>query len=137
MFRNPNDDEVRSFLAGVRRIAVVGLSPKQDRPSFRVSYYLQAEGFTIVPVRPGVNDVLGETAYPTLADVPGSVDLVDVFRRAEEVGAVVDAAIANGARGVWIQSGIINEEAAARARDAGLFVVMDRCLMVEHARLLG
>ncbi|WP_432723806.1 CoA-binding protein [Jeongeupia wiesaeckerbachi] len=137
MFRNPSDDEVRAFLSGVRRIAVVGLSPKPDRPSFRVSRYMQAAGFSIVPVRPGVDAVLGETAYPALADVPGDVDLVDVFRRAEDVGGVVDDAIGRGARGIWIQSGIINEDAAIRARDAGLFVVMDRCLMVEHARLLG
>ncbi|BCL76369.1 CoA-binding protein [Jeongeupia sp. HS-3] len=137
MFRNPSDTEVRAFLAGVKRIAVLGLSPKPDRPSYRVSRYMQAAGFTIVPVRPGISEVLGETAYPALADVPGDIDLVDVFRRAEEVGAVVDAAIATGARGVWIQSGIINDDAATKARDAGLFVVMDRCLMVEHARLLG
>ncbi|GHD66873.1 CoA-binding protein [Jeongeupia chitinilytica] len=137
MFHNPTDAELRDFLSGVRRIAVVGLSPKRDRPSFRVAWYLQAEGFSIVPVRPGVDDVLGETAYPTLEDVPGDVDLVDVFRRAEEVGAVVEAAISKGARGIWIQSGIINEAAAERARDAGLFVVMDRCLMVEHARLMA
>ena len=137
LFLNPSDDEVRHFLSGVRRIAVVGLSPKSTRPSHGVSAYMQRVGYQIVPVRPLVSDVLGEPAYADLASVPGDIDLVNVFRRAEEVDAVVDAAIAKGARGIWIQLGIVNVTAAQRARDAGLFVVMDACLMVEHARLFA
>ncbi|SMC28667.1 hypothetical protein SAMN02745857_03363 [Andreprevotia lacus DSM 23236] len=137
VFNNPPDADIRDFLIAMRRIAVVGLSPKPERASYRVSRYMQQRGYGIVPVRPLVAEVLGEPAWPDLASVPGEIDLVNVFRRAEEVDAVVDAAIACGAKGVWIQLGIINEAAALRARAAGLFVVMDACLMVEHARLLG
>ncbi|KAF0814547.1 hypothetical protein IGB42_00601 [Andreprevotia sp. IGB-42] len=136
-FRNPPDEAIRAFLADATRIAVVGLSPNASRPSHGVSRYMQRAGYRIVPVRPLVTEVLGEPAYADLANVPGDIDLVDVFRRAEEVDAVVDAAIARGARGIWIQLGIVNEPAALRARAAGLFVVMDACLMVEHARLFA
>ncbi|WP_035058792.1 CoA-binding protein [Andreprevotia chitinilytica] len=136
-FANPDDQTIRDFLATVRTIAVVGLSPKTNRPSHGVAAYLKRVGYQIIPVRPLVAEVLGEPAYPDLASVPGDIDLVDVFRRAEEVDAVVDAAIARGARGIWIQLDIVNEPAAQRARDAGLFVVMDACLLVEHARLFA
>ncbi|GGP22472.1 CoA-binding protein [Silvimonas iriomotensis] len=135
MFQNPSDDEIRSLLERVKRIAVVGLSPKPDRPSFGVSQVMQRAGYQIVPVRPMVSEVLGEKAWATLKDVPGKVDLVNVFRRAEEIDAVVDDAIAIGAPAIWIQLGIVNEAAAARARAAGLMVVMDKCIKIEYMRL--
>ncbi len=135
MFQNPSDDEIRALLQRVKRIAVVGLSPKPDRPSYGVSQVMQRAGYQIVPVRPMVTEVLGEKAYATLKDVPDAVDLVNVFRRAEEVDAVVDEAIAIGAPAIWIQLGIVNDAAAERARAAGLMVVMDKCIKIEYMRL--
>ncbi|MDR3427024.1 MULTISPECIES: CoA-binding protein [Silvimonas] len=135
MFQNPSDDEIRDLLKRVKRIAVVGLSPKPDRPSFGVSQIMQRAGYQIVPVRPLVTEVLGEQAYPDLAHVPGPVDLVNVFRRAEEIDAIVDEAIAIGAPAIWIQLGIVNNEAAQKAKDAGLVVVMDKCIKIEYMRL--
>lgn len=135
MFKNPSDNEIRALLQRVKRIAVVGLSPKADRPSYGVSQVMQGAGYQIVPVRPLVAEVLGEKAYPDLASVPGPVDLVNVFRRAEEIDAVVDEAIAIGAPALWIQLGIVNEAAALRAQAAGLTVVMDRCIKIDYARL--
>ncbi len=134
-FQNPSDDAIRSLLQTIKTIAVVGLSPQPDRPSFRVAQIMQAGGYRIIPVRPLVAEVLGETAYPDLASVPGPIDLIDVFRKAEDVDAVVDEAIRLKLPAIWIQLGIINEAAAARAQAAGLFVVMDRCLKVEWQRL--
>ena len=135
MFQNPSDAEVRALLERVKRIAVVGLSPKPDRPSFGVSQVMQRAGYQIVPVRPLVSEVLGEKAYGTLGDIPGQVDLVNVFRRAEEIDAVVDEAIAIGAPAIWIQLGIVNDAAAERAKAAGLTVVMDKCIKIEYMRL--
>ncbi|KPC53700.1 CoA-binding protein [Amantichitinum ursilacus] len=137
MFRNPSDAEIRALLQRVHRIAVVGLSPKPDRPSYGVSQVMQRAGYQIVPVRPLVAEVLGEQAYPDLSSIPGPVDLVNVFRRAEEIDAVVDEAIAIKAPAIWIQLGIVNEAAAQRAQDAGLVVVMDRCIKIDYARLLA
>jgi hypothetical protein len=136
MFANPPDSLLRSLFTDSRRIAVVGLSPQPSRPSYRVSRQMQAWGFQIVPVRPLVAEVLGQPAYGRLEDVPGKVDIVNVFRNASEVDAIVDSAIAIGAPAIWIQQGIVNEPAALRAQAAGLTVVMDRCIMVEYARLL-
>lgn len=136
-FANPPDEELAALLRGVRTIAVVGLSPNPWRASHSVSAYMAQAGYRIVPVNPGVRAVLGQRAWPRLADVPEPVDLVDIFRRSELAGAHVDEAIAKGARAVWLQEGVWDEAAAARARAAGLVVVMDRCLMVEHRRLLG
>lgn len=136
MFANPPDSLLRSLFTDCRRIAVVGLSPQPSRPSYRVSRQMQAWGFQIVPVRPLVAEVLGQPAYGRLEDVPGQVDIVNVFRNASEVDAIVDSAIAIGAPAIWIQQGIVNEPAALRAQAAGLTVVMDRCIMVEYARLL-
>jgi len=135
MFKNPSEQEQARFFANLKRIAVVGLSPQPARPSYRVSAKMQQWGFQIVPVRPLVQSVLGETAYASLADVPGKIDLVNIFRRAEELDALVDQCIALEIPAIWIQLGIVNESAAQRARDAGIFVVMDRCIMVEYARL--
>ena len=118
----------------MKRIAVVGLSSNPSRESYGVARYLQRHGYEIIPVNPNETEVLGVPAHASLRDLPEPPEVVDVFRRAEYVGAVVDDAIAAGAKAVWIQLGIINYEAARKAREAGLLVVMDRCIMVEHAR---
>ncbi|XZG70755.1 CoA-binding protein [Chitinibacteraceae bacterium HSL-7] len=135
-FQNPSDAEIAALLARTRRIAVVGLSDKPGRASYGVSRLMQQWGFTIVPVNPLLTEVLGERAYPDLIAIDGEVDLVNVFRRPEEVDAIVDDAIAVGAKALWLQLDVINESAAERARAAGLTVVMDRCLMVEYGRLV-
>lgn len=126
---------IEKILKGSKAIAVVGLSPKPDRPSHRVASYLQAQGYRIIPVNPTVEEVLGERSYPDLASVPKEIDVVDIFRRPKHVPAIVEAAIAKGAKAIWMQEGIVHEEAAARARAAGLLVVMDRCMFKEHQRL--
>ncbi len=129
------DDELRQVISGARTIAVVGLSPKEHRDSFRVAKYLQDLGYRIVPVNPNAREVLGETAYERLEDVPYPIDIVDVFRRPDAVEEIARGAVAVGARAIWFQIGVVNESAAAMASDAGLDVVMDRCLMVDHGRL--
>ena len=136
MFRNPANEEIRDLLARTRTIAVVGLSPRPERPSHRIARRLQSWGYRVIPVRPAVSEVLGEKAYPRLADVPHRIDLVDVFRAAEQVGPIVEQCIALGLRAIWIQEGIVNEPAAERARAAGMVVVMDRCISVEYRRLM-
>jgi uncharacterized protein len=128
-------DEVREILTECKTIAVVGLSENPIRDSYHVAAYLQSRGYRIVPVNPSVTEVLGERAYPGLRDVPVPIDLVDIFRRSDAVPPVVEDAIAIGAKAVWMQEGVVHEEAAARARAAGLKVVMDRCTLKEHARL--
>ncbi|SFN03558.1 hypothetical protein SAMN05660284_00331 [Formivibrio citricus] len=135
-FQNPSDTEIRDLLLRVKNIAVVGLSPHPDRPSFGVSRVMQQAGYRIIPVRPGVTEVLNEKAWPDLSSVPDAIDLVDVFRKAEDVDAVVDEAIALKLPAIWIQLGIVNEAAAERARAAGMVVVMDKCLKVEWRRLM-
>ncbi|MHB1353511.1 MAG: CoA-binding protein [Thiobacillus sp.] len=134
-FVNPDDDTLRGLLDGVRTIAVVGLSPQPARPSFRVAQAMQGYGFRIVPVRPAVEQVLGEKAYARLADIPFQVDLVDVFRAAEHVPAIVEQCLALNFPAIWIQEGIVHAEAAERGRAAGMTVVMDRCLLKEYIRL--
>ena len=118
-------------------IAVVGLSPKPDRPSHRVAAYLQSQGYRIIPINPNATEVLGEHSYPDLRSVPDPIDLVDIFRRSEEVPPVVEEAIAVGAKAVWMQDGVINEAAAAQARAAGLPVVMNNCSMRVHSRMMA
>lgn len=130
-------DPIRDILARSKVIAVVGLSSKPHRPSYGVARYLQNMGYRIIPVNPNETEVLGERSYPQLDDVPIKVDIVDVFRRSEYVPPVVESAIAIGARMVWMQEGVVHEGAAARARSAGLDVVMDRCLLKEHAQRFG
>jgi predicted CoA-binding protein len=134
---NPvTDKRMLAILQNSRVIAVVGLSRKPDRPSHGVARYLQEEGYRIIPVSPNLNGmVLGEQSYPDLLSIPEPVDLVDIFRRAEDVSPVVEEAIRIGAQAVWMQLGITNEQAAEMAREAGLQVVMDRCTLVEHRRL--
>jgi predicted CoA-binding protein len=133
------DREIEDIVKGAKTIAVVGLSPKADRPSFRVASYLQSQGYRIIPVRPGVETILGEKAYPSLSDIPSDVviDVVDIFRKSEDVPPVVEEAIKRNAETVWMQEGIINEEAAQKAEAAGLKVVMDRCMLKEHRRFIG
>ena len=126
---------IKRILEECRTIAVVGLSSNPMRPSNSVSGYMKRQGYRIVPVNPNEREALGEKAYASLADVPVAVDLVDVFRRSEEAGAVVDEAIRVGAKAVWLQEGVIDRAAAMRARDAGLLVVMDRCILKEHLRM--
>lgn len=133
----PGADPIRDILTRSKVIAVVGLSSKPHRPSHGVARYLQTVGYRIIPVNPNEKEVLGEKSYPQLEDVPIKVDIVDIFRRSELVPPVVDSAIAIGARTVWMQEGVIHEEAAARARAAGVQVVMDRCLLKEHVQRFG
>jgi predicted CoA-binding protein len=125
-----------NLLRNAKTIAVVGLSSRRTRPSYGVSEYMQSAGYRIIPVNPNESEVLGEKAYPTLDDVPEHVDIVDIFRRSELVPEVVDAAIRIGARGVWMQEGVIHEDAAKKARAAGLEVVMDHCILKEHRKML-
>jgi predicted CoA-binding protein len=133
---SPDDRQLRALLGDSRTIAVVGLSSKPWRHSYRVASYMQAAGYRIIPVNPKETEVLGEPAYPTLADVPEPVDVVDVFRRAETTPEVAREAVQIGAKALWLQSGIVNEEAGRIAKEAGLSVIMGRCMMVEHDRLL-
>jgi predicted CoA-binding protein len=130
------DHALRAIFESSKTIAVVGLSDKPDRDSYRVAKYLQAHGYRIIPVNPAVAEVLGERSYASVADIPEPVDVVDIFRKPEAVGPVVEEAIAAGAKVVWMQLGVVNEPAAAAARAAGLQVVMDRCMQVEHRRLM-
>ncbi|MFH1851203.1 MAG: CoA-binding protein [Candidatus Neomarinimicrobiota bacterium] len=116
----------------MKTIAVVGLSATAGRPSYNVAAYLQAHGYRIIPVNPGQTEILGEKAYPDLKNIPGAVDVVDVFRRPEHVAAVVDETLAIGARALWLQDGVIDETAAKKAEDAGLLVVMDDCMLRRH-----
>ena len=125
------------ILETYRTIAMVGLSSNPFRPSHFAAIYMLAEGYRVIPVNPRETDVLGERAYPSLSAVPGSIDLVNVFRRSEEAGAVVDEAIRIQAKAVWLQEGVVDEAAALRARQAGLQVVMDRCWLKEYVRCVG
>jgi predicted CoA-binding protein len=129
----PNTSEI---LRRSKTIAVVGLSNKRFRPSYGVSEYMQHAGYRIIPVNPAESEVLGEKSYPDLESVPEHVDIVDVFRRSEFVPEVVDAAIKIGANCVWMQEDVVNEDAAVKAREAGLDVVMDRCILKEHRKMM-
>jgi uncharacterized protein len=127
-------DPVQDLLEKTRTIAVVGLSSNRARASYGVAQYLQSAGYRIIPVNPNVKEVLGEKAVARLEDIHEPVDIVNIFRRSEQAGAVVDAAIRLGAKAVWLQEGVLDEAAAGRARQAGLFVMMDSCILKEHAR---
>ncbi len=118
-----------------RAVAVVGASPKPERDSHKVASYLIEQGYHVIPVNPRAKEMLGRESYPDLSSIPEKVEVVDIFRRSEEVMPIVAEAIKIGAKAVWMQEGIINEEAAAKARDAGLLVVMDKCMRKEHQRL--
>ena len=127
-------DTIKKILDECKTIAVVGLSSDSGRPSFGVASYMRRSGYKVIPVNPNEIEVFGEKAYPSLADVPDRIDLVDVFRRPSEAGHAVDEAIALSVKAVWLQEGVIDNAAAQRAQDAGLLVVMDRCWLKEHAR---
>jgi uncharacterized protein len=137
IFQNPPDEEIRELLRRVRSIAVVGLSPRTNRPSHGVASQMQRFGYRIIPVRPAVESVLGEKAYASLREVPDRFDLVDVFRAPEYVDAIVEECIALGVPAIWLQEGVVNIPAAERARQAGLAVIMDRCVYREYLRLFG
>lgn len=126
--------DIKDILTRYRTVAVVGLSPDSGKPSHEVALYLKRAGYRIIPVNPAVAEVFGERSYPTLAEVPDEVEIVDVFRRSEFVPEIVEQAIAKGAKVVWMQEGVVHEEAARRAREAGLQVVMDRCMLKEHVK---
>ena len=128
-------DEIKKILTESKTIAVVGLSPREDRPSYRVASYLKSKGYRIIPVNPNAQEILGEKSYPDLRSIPGNIDVVDIFRKSEDVPPVVDEAIQAGAKTVWMQEDIVNEPAAQKARSAGLLVVMDRCMLKEHRKL--
>jgi predicted CoA-binding protein len=129
-------DRIR-ILEHYKRIAMVGLSSNPFRPSHFAAIYLRSEGYDVIPVNPREKEVLNMRSYPTLLEVPGPVDIVDIFREPAAVPGIVEEAITIGAKVVWMQLGVIHEEAAQRARDAGLEVVMDRCVKIEHARFFG
>lgn len=132
-----DDETLRRILQEARTVAVVGLSADPERPSHQVASYLQRQGYRIIPVNPTIPEVLGEPSYPDLLSVPEPVDIVDIFRPARYVPEIVEQAIAKGAKVIWMQLGVIHFEAAQRAREAGLQVVMDRCMKIEHQRLIG
>jgi predicted CoA-binding protein len=128
---------LRRVLAQTKSIAVVGLSAHWYRPSYFAAKYMQDHGYRVIPVNPGYSEVLGQPCYPSLAAIPGPVDMVDCFRKAADIPPIAREAVAKGARVLWMQLGIRNEDAARIALDAGLEVVMDRCVKIEHARILG
>ncbi|MET0216347.1 MAG: CoA-binding protein [Burkholderiales bacterium] len=130
-----NDEKLVAILTGSRSIAVVGLSPRPERPSNQVARYLIAAGYRVIPVNPGHTEILGLRCYGNLKDVPGSVDIVDCFRRSESIPPIAEDAVAIGARVLWLQLGVVNKEAAERAERAGLIVVVDRCIKIDHAVL--
>lgn len=135
MFNQPVPAVVKEVLRTARTIAVVGFSPKANRPSNLVGCYLIQAGFRVIPVNPGHSEICGLKCYPDLVSIPESVDVVDIFRRADDVLSVVEEAIAIRAKVIWMQQGIINREAADLAEKAGLIVVMDRCIKVDHMQL--
>ena len=132
-----NDTQLTELLRRANTIAVVGLSGNRTRASYGVSRFLQRQGYRVIPVNPNETEVLGERAYPSLRDVPDDIDIVNIFRRSEKVPEVVDDALQKGTRCIWMQEGIINNGAAQKAEEAGVPVVMNRCILKELARLLG
>ena len=129
--------DLKEILTSCKTVAVVGISPKEDRPSYIVASYLQSKGYRIIPVRPDGDTILGEKVYPNLTEIPKEieVDVVDIFRRSEDVPPFVDEAIQRGAKVVWMQEGVVHKEAGAKAEKAGLKVLMDCCMKKEHQRL--
>lgn len=139
MFTNPSLDEIKTILKDCKTIAVVGLSPKENRPSYRVAKAMQGFGYTIIPVRPAVETVLGEVAYAELASIPerlrSKIDMVNVFRAPDKISPIIDACIELKIPLVWLQDGVVNEAEAARAQAAGITVVMDRCVYRDYVQL--
>jgi predicted CoA-binding protein len=134
-FENPTDDQLRTILTDAATVAMIGASSNPDKASYGIMRKLQAAGYRVIPVNPRETEVLGERAYRSLADIPERIDIVDVFRRAEDTLAIADEAVKAGAKVLWLQSGISSEEAAARATTGGLAVVMDACIAATHAML--
>jgi predicted CoA-binding protein len=138
MYKNPNADEIKHLLEESRNVAVVGLSDSPYRTSHAIARILQSWGYRIFPVNPNLTGpVLGEEPYASVPEIPEPIDIVDVFRRSEKVAPIAEDAVAAGAKALWMQSGVLNEEAARYAEEHGLTVVMDRCIKVEHARLVS
>ena len=137
MFANPDDEQIRILLKNSATIAVVGISGNPERDSYKVAEYLQKQGYKIIPINPAIKEVLGEKAYSNLTQVSMPVDIIDVFRRNEEVPGVIKEALKLKPKAIWLQLGVINEEAAKQAIEAGLTIIMDRCIKIEHNRLLG
>ena len=135
-FTNPSADEIRTLLQRIKTIAVVGLSASPSRPSHGVSRALQGFGYRIIPINPIVSEVLGERAYPSLRDLPEPVDLVDVFRESRHVAGIVEECIALKLPALWLQDGVVDEAAALRAREAGMTVVMNRCIYRDYLQLI-
>jgi predicted CoA-binding protein len=136
-FQNPPDATIKALLAAPQSVAVVGCSPNPERDSHRIAKLLKARGHRVIPVNPAHQSILGEACYASLRDIPEKVDMVDIFRRSEHVAPIVDEAIEVGAKIVWMQLGVIDERAAAKAQSAGLTVVMDRCPAIEYRRLFA
>ncbi len=132
-----SDKEMKEILLSVKTIASVGLSSNQEKESYWIVLYLKEQGYRVIPVNPTASEILGEKVYPDLSSIPDKVDVVQVFRKSEDVPPVVDEAIKIGAKVVWMQEGIVNEGAAQKAREAGLQVVMDACMRMTHRRLIG
>jgi predicted CoA-binding protein len=130
---NQSAANIDEILRACRTIAVVGLSSNPARPSYRVAAYMKSQGYRVIPVNPNETNVLGESAFPSLAAVPGTIDLVSIFRKSEDVLPIVEEAIAHGVKAIWMQEGVLSEQAAVRAVGSGLLVVMDRCWLKEHA----
>ncbi|SYZ73349.1 conserved hypothetical protein [Candidatus Zixiibacteriota bacterium] len=136
-WKNPSPDEIKNFLKSIRTIAVVGLSSNPARASHNIGVYLKKKGYKVVPVNPNETEVLGEKSYPDLKSIPDKIDLVDVFRKGDAAPGITEEAIAIGVKGIWLQETVVSPEAFKRGEEAGLFMVMDRCIFKEHARLLG
>ncbi|PIE64763.1 MAG: CoA-binding protein [Desulfobacterales bacterium] len=132
-----SDNDIKALLDISRNIAIVGLSPKENRPSHMVARYLRTHGYRIIPVNPGQHEILGYRCYSDLSEIEEHVDIVNIFRRSEDTPPVVEQAAAIGARVVWMQQGIMNEKAATTAKKNGLICIMDSCIKIEHARLFG
>ena len=132
---NPPETKIKEILENSRTIAVVGLSDKPDRDSYRVAQYLKDHGYTIIPVNPAKTEILGEKSYPDLSSIPSGVDIVDIFRNIEAIPGIVDEAIQIKAKVVWMQLGLAHNESARKAREAGLIVVQSKCLKIEHSRM--
>jgi hypothetical protein len=137
--RTMADEDIKKILSNFRTVAVVGISPKEDRPSYIVASYLQSKGYRIIPVRPDGEEILGEKVYRRLSDIPEEigVEVVDIFRKSEDVPPIVDEAVQRKAKVVWMQEGVIHKEAGTKAEKAGLRVVMNRCIKKEHQRLMN
>src|SRR5467141_1368803 len=132
---NPSDDDLRHLLTGATTIAMVGASSNPDKASYGIMQKLQQVGYRVIPVNPRETEILGERSYPSLVDVPERIDIVDVFRRAEDTPGIADEAVTIGAKALWLQSGIVSEDAAARAKAGGLIAVMDACIGSTHSLL--